>query len=164
MRRIEEQPMFENCRLIFKNFSGTPSDYNREGDRNFCVVIEDQEVAKRMKSDGWNVKFLAARDESEDDLAYLPVAIAFGNRPPTVVMLTHNGRTRLDEDMIGMLDYAEIENIDLIVRPYNWERNGKSGVKAYTKSLYVTLKEDALARKYANIDTSDDVDAPPFDV
>ena len=32
--------VIDNARLIFKNFSGKGDNYNREGDRNFAVIIE----------------------------------------------------------------------------------------------------------------------------
>lgn len=157
-QRIEERPLFENCRIIFRNFEGKQSQYNRAGDRNFCVVIEDNEVAKKLADDGWNIKHLAPLDEGGEETAYLPVAVSFTNQPPTVVLLSSRGRTHLDESTIDILDYAEIENIDLIVNPYNWEVNGKSGVKAYVKSMYVTIHEDPLAKKYATFDTNDPSD------
>lgn len=162
-QRIEERPMFENCKIIFKNFKGEQSQYNRAGDRNFCVVIEDLEVAKRMASDGWNIKYLPPLEDGEKETAYLPVAVSFRNVPPTIVMLSSKGRTHLDEKTVDILDYAEIETVDLIVNPYNWSVNGKSGVKAYVKTMYVTIREDALARKYAEFDTNDPFDIPPFD-
>lgn len=161
-QRIEERPMFENCRIIFRNFAGEQSQYNRAGDRNFCVVIEDLEVAKRLQDDGWNIKFRPPLDEGGEETAYLPVAVSYSNQPPNIVMLTSRGRTRLDEETVDILDYAEIENVDLIVNPYNWEVNGKSGVKAYVKSMYVTIREDPLQAKYAELDTNDPSDEIPF--
>lgn len=164
-QRIEERPMFENCRIIFKNFKGEQSQYNRAGDRNFCVIIEDSDTAKRLEADGWNIKYLPPLDEGDSETAYLPVAVSFNNVPPTIVMLSSKGRTHLDESTIDILDYAEIENVDLIVNPYNWNVNGKSGVKAYVKTMYVTIREDALARKYAEFDTNDPSDdLPPFNM
>ena len=161
-KRIEERPLFENCKIIFRNFSGEQSQYNRAGDRNFCVVIEDKEVANRMMEDGWNIKHLAALDEGGDDTSYLPVAVSFAYQPPTIVLISSKGHTRLDESTINILDYAELETVDLIVNPYNWEVNGKTGVKAYVKSMYVTLREDALAKKYSTFDTNDPSDNLPF--
>ena len=162
-QRIEERPLFENCRIIFRNFAGEQSQYNRAGDRNFCVVIEDKEVADKLAADGWNIKHLPPLDEGGEETSYLPVAVSYNNVPPTIVMLSSRGRTHLDESTIDILDYAEIETVDLIVNPYNWEVNGKSGVKAYVKSMYVTIREDALARKYATFDTNDPSDDVPFD-
>ena len=161
-QRIEERPVFENCRIIFRNFKGEQSQYNRAGDRNFCVVIEDKDTADRLASDGWNIKHLPPLDEGEEETSYLPVAVSFSNVPPTIVMLSSKGRTQLDESTVDILDYAEIDYVDLIVNPYNWEVNGKSGVKAYVKTLYVKIREDELARKYATFDTNDPSDDMPF--
>lgn len=157
-KRVETQPLFEDCRIIFRNFSGEQSQYNPKGARNFCVIVDDMEVAKAMEADGWNIKYRQPLDEGGDETAYIPVAVSFDNVPPTVVLITSRGRTHLDESTISTLDYAEIENVDLILNPYNWEVNGKHGVKAYLKSMYVTIHEDPLARKYAETDNRDDYD------
>jgi hypothetical protein len=140
--------MIEDAQVIFRNFSGKEGQYNREGDRNFCVILDDK-TAKQMIKDGWNIKYLAARDEGEIDTPYIQVAVKFENRPPRVVMITSTARTHLGEDAVEILDWADIKTADLIARGYEWTVNGKSGVKAYLQSLFVTIEEDALERKYA---------------
>jgi hypothetical protein len=49
-----------------------------------------------------------------------------------------------------MLDWADIKSSDLICRAYEWDVNGKTGIKAYLQSLFVTIEEDYLDRKYSN--------------
>ena len=140
--------MVEDARIIFRNFAGKEGQYNREGDRNFAVVLPP-DIAEEMLKDGWNVRYLAAREEGDEDTPYISIAVNFSNRPPRIVLLTSTARTHLAEDSVEVLDWADIKGADLIARGYDWSVNGKTGTKAYLQSLFVTIEEDALERKYA---------------
>lgn len=145
--------LMEGVRIIFRNFAGKEGQYNREGDRNFAVLLDDQ-VAEAMAADGWNVKWLKPREDDEEgkEQAYLGVSVNFDKgRPPRIVQITSRGRTILGEDMVDELDWVDIANVDMIIRPYEWSVNGKTGVKAYLQSLYVTIEEDPLELKYAEM-------------
>ena len=152
---IRKNLMVENARIAFRNFSGKASKYNREGNRNFCVIF-DKQTGEELKEQGWNVRILAPRDEYEEPDYCLSVSVAFGKFPPKIYMITGRHKVLLNEDTISSLDFAEIINVDLVIRPYNWEVNGKTGVKAYVQTMYVEIQEDKFAAKY-------DFDTPPVD-
>lgn len=153
-QKIYDNIIIENAHLIFKNFSGKEDKFNPEGRRSFCVIIDDLEMADHLKQAGWNIRYLPAREEGDPDTPYLNVAVSYANVPPKIYKVTSKNKTLLDEESVGTLDYDEIENVDLVIRPYNWEVNGRSGVKAYISTMYVTILEDVFADKYS--DTSDE--------
>lgn len=149
--------LMEDARIIFRNFAGKEGMYNREGDRNFCILLDDK-LANEMSADGWNIKTLKARESSdpaEPDQPYIMVSVGYKGRPPKIVMITSKGRTDLGEDEIEVLDWVDIKNVDLIVRPYEWRVGDKTGIKAYLKSMFVTIDEDALEIKYADVQEAD---------
>jgi hypothetical protein len=146
--------IMEGVRIIFRNFEGKEGPYNKQGERNFAVLLDDK-IANMMAEDGWNVKWLKPREEAEEgeeDQPYLPVSLRYDVFPPHVVLVTSRNRTVLNEDQVEVLDYSDIVNVDLIVRPHNWNVNGKTGIKAYVKTMFVTIEEDELVRKYAAMD------------
>jgi hypothetical protein len=147
--------LIEDARILFRNFAGEEGQYNAAGKRNFNVILPD-DVAEQMLADGWNVKYLQPREGEEDatPTPRLEVSVGYKVRPPTIVLLTSKGQTRLGEADVNILDWADIEKADLIIRPYEWDVNGKTGIKAYVQTLYVTIREDELELKYANVPDS----------
>lgn len=147
----------DNARIIFKNFTGKDDKFGREGDRSFSIVIEDEALAEQLSNDGWNVKPLTPRDPDEKVNHFIKVKISFKVRQPKIWLLTNHKRTLLDEDTIATLQYARIENADVVVSPWRWEVNGKTGIAAYLETLYVKIEDDPFADKYADYESSDEV-------
>lgn len=147
----------DNARIIFKNFTGKDDKFGREGDRSFSIVIEDDALAEQLANDGWNVKPLTPRDPDEKVNHFIKVKISFKVRPPKIWLLTNHKRTLLDEDTIATLQYARIENADVVVSPWRWVVNGKTGIAAYLETLYVKIEDDPFADKYADYESSDEV-------
>lgn len=142
----------DDARIIYRNFSGAPSKYNREGDRNFAVVIPEQEMADALIEDGWNVKIKPPREEGDEPFMYLQVKVKFNDRGPNAYLISGNARNKLDEDTIGCLDDVEIRGVDLDLRPYDWDVNGRAGRTAYLHSIEVTQEIDRFAARHQGPD------------
>ena len=144
----------QGAKIIFKNFEGKGTQYNQPGNRTFAVIL-DEELAEVLKQDGWNVKRLHPREDDPDQIEtqYLNVRVKYGTIPPTVFLITSRGKIQLNEETIGQLDWTIFENCDVIIRPYNYpEMPGRpAGISAYLKAMYVTIREDDLSIKYAEI-------------
>ena len=143
----------DNARVMFRNFAGAEGNFNPAGNRNFCVFLPD-DVAQSMEKDGWNIRWLNAR-EDESPQAMVSVKLNYGNYPPNVVLVSDGKMSKLSEENVNVLDFAEFEQVDLILRGYTWEVQGKTGVKAYLKEGYFVLVVDELAKKYSKaLDTA----------
>ena len=138
----------DDARIIFRNFSGAPSKFNREGDRNFAVIIPEQEIADALIAEGWNVKIKPPREDGDTPFMYLPVKIKFNDRGPRVYLKSGSNIIRLDEESISCLDNVDIISVDLHIRPYDWNVNGMEGRTAYLQSIQVTQEVDRFYDQY----------------
>lgn len=142
--------IIEHADIGFRNFSGKEGKFNPPGKKTFVVFL-DTDHAEELERQGWNVKYLKPRDEDDEPKAYLSVEAKFTHKPPVVALITSGGRTTLDEQTTMILDFADIKQVDLVINASRWDVNGKQGVKAYLKSIYVTIHEDALELKYRDV-------------
>lgn len=132
----------DDARIIFRNFRGEGSKFNREGDRNFALLIDDRGVADALIKEGWNVRIKPPREEGDSPFMYLPVKVKFSEYGPRVYLRSGNATNRLDEESIDCLDNIDILGVDLDIRPYDWEVQGKTGRTAYLQSICVTQEVD----------------------
>ena len=138
-----------DTRIIYRNFRGEGSKFNREGDRNFAMIIPTQDLADELINRGWNVKIKDPREEGEEPFMYLPIKVKFNYRGPQIYLVTGDRTNRLDEDVVSMLDDINIRSVDLDIGPYDWEVNGKTGRTAYLQSMEVTQEIDRFAARMA---------------
>lgn len=138
----------DGARIIHRNFSGAPSKFNREGERNFSIVIDDVDLKDQLIDDGWNVKVRESEDGG-DPFMFLPVKVKFNDRGPKVYLKSAAPKpVELDLESINCLDNIDIVEVDLDIRPYNWEVNGKTGRTAYLQSIHVVQEIDRFAERY----------------
>lgn len=144
-----ENLKIENASIIYKNFSGTRDEYH-PGRRTFHVILDEDE-ATALEADGWNVRHKPSKADPSVMFHTLPVEARFDNYPPKIVMIGESSKkvTFLDETTVGQLDSAAIKTIDLMLSPSKWTAAGRTGIKAYLKTAYVTIEEDDLDLKYA---------------
>lgn len=138
----------DDARIIYRNFSGLGSKFNREGDRNFAVIISNQEIADALIAEGWNVKIRPPCEDGDEPFMYLPVKVKFNDRGPIVYLKTGKAMNKLDEESIDCLDHVDILSVDMDIRPYDWEVNGKVGRSAYLQSICVTQEVDRFADRF----------------
>lgn len=140
----------DEARIVYRNFSGVGSKYNREGDRNFAVVIPSEDIANKLIDDGWNVKIKPARDEDDQPFMFLPVKIKFNERGPAVYVESGSNVRRLAESNVNIIDNIDISSVDMDIRPYEWDVNGKQGKTAYLQSIKIIQQVDRFAERLAS--------------
>lgn len=147
--------IIDDAMITFRNFAGTATMYNRAGDRNFALIINDEEVARKLADAGWNVRI---KEVDDNVYMHLPVKIKFNSRGPNVYLKSGKAMRKLDEDTVECLDQIDIQSVDLNIRPYDWELpSGKTGRSAYLDAIWVTQKLDRFADRFENHVSNDEV-------
>lgn len=160
--------------LIFRNFEGVANRYNNPGDRNFCLII-DEELASELEAKGFTIKRTKG-DGDYDPVQYIKIKIGYTRKdgtdnpyPPKIFKIDAAGMRMLDKTNVKLLDGSRLSNVDLefSASPYEDRDTGVTKYSAYLKSLYATIEESALEREYnerfAEKDSQDPNGSLPFD-
>lgn len=140
-----------DCRLIFRpHFGGHADIYNTEGDRNFRILVSEEQ-AEILSREGFNIKWTK---ETEDHPSEPTLKVKISYRFSKPLIKVHNGKKFIeyDESMLDILDGARINNCHVTV---SLSRTG--GTYLVTGIFYLDV--DELAMEFG--EESDDL---PFDV
>lgn len=141
--------MIDDARIIWRNFSGKPSQYNHEGDRNFALIIPDQETADAFMNRGWNVRIKPPREEGEPPFMFINVNVKYGGRrDPEVYLYAGPNRVDLNESTVKRLDDVEIDRCNMDIRPYDWQGNGEK-CSVYLQAIEVFQNISRFAARFA---------------
>lgn len=152
-----------DARIIWPNFAGKGDRFNREGDRNFHLIVPDQETCDALLEDknqygkSWNVKIKPPRDDDDSAFMHMAVKVKFNSRGPNVYLVpctkdeyvsrlkdkTAPKAVPLNEDTIRCLDDISIDSVDLDIRPYDDVMpNGTPFRAAYLSAMRVYQRVD----------------------
>ena len=143
----------DDAQICFKNFAGRGDKFNRDGERNFSLIIPSEDICEALVNNvnkfgvGWNVKIRDPRDEGEDPFMYMKVKVKFNDYGPNVYLISGNKKVRLTEDTVGCLDDIHIDHVDVDISPSDGEVNGRPYRAAYLRSIQVVqdLTQDRFA-------------------
>ena len=143
LRKLE----VEDAQLTYLNFTGREGKYNQKGQRNFVLILPPDK-GRELKELGWNVKEKPPREEGDLPEYQLTVAVRYDYKPPKVWMITSKNRLELPQDLVELVDQADVEQFDVVINPHRWFVNGNTGVKAYLSELWFKIHESSFALKY----------------
>jgi hypothetical protein len=160
---VPERITLYDVTIVHRNFTGEEGPYNAAGEFGFSVLLDDKE-AEKLKKEGWNVKHREPREEGDTGYNFLPIAFKYRARDgrrlraPRIILVSSDGKNPLGENEVNLLQDLDIVRVDLTISPYAWSNPTGEGIKAYLQTMYVTMKEDELDKKYAE----KPADPPPF--
>jgi len=135
-----------------RNFRGLEiGQYNREGDRNFCIFLDPAQVdVEKLMEDGWNIKKNENPRDPQAEPTYLlrvkvkyhPEDSELARLNPKIMLVSSRGEMMLDEGNVGDLDTAQIVKANLTIRGRWSESRTYTGVTAYLSKMVVRVFED----------------------
>lgn len=159
-------------KIIFRNFEGKATPYNNAGDRNFCVIL-DEDLATQLEAKGFNIKWTKGGDDYPS-VPYIKIKLGYTYKdgqdnpyPPRIFKIQQStGMRSLSKETVKYLDGARIITADLQFncRPYEDRKTHEIRYTAYLDLLYATVEESELEReyneKYGNMDSQDPNSVP----
>ena len=123
----------KDARLIYKNFSGAPDAFNRNGVQpNFSVIIPEEDVGYYRDDLLLNVK---ERITKEGDVFHY-LRIKVGKYACIYLGDDATNLSMLEPDEYPMLDQIRLSKCDLSISPSSYTSGGKSGTTVYLSEMF----------------------------
>lgn len=133
---------------VWRNFGGRQTDYNKTGKREVNIQLP-ADVAEALAAEGYNVK---TREREDEDADYrIKTIVSFEKKTPQIYLISGGQKTLLSEELIGILDDADIIKADVTLQPSFWDFNGRTGWTLYISKAYITIEQDELDAEYADV-------------
>lgn len=140
----------DHAEILFRNFAGAEGRYNAKGKRNFNLKL-DNDSAKMLEEDGFNVRYLQPREEGDEPLPILKVNVNMeSNRPPLVEYKNDHGIKKLDENTIIKLDDADFKELHIEFSPYHREDT----TTAWANKIQAVVEEDEFESRFYDVPDS----------
>ena len=123
----------KDARLIYKNFSGAPDAFNRNGVQpNFSVVIPEEDVGYYRDDLLLNVK---ERITKEGDVFHY-LRIKVGKYAEIYLGDDGTNLSPLNPSEYPMLDQIRLSKCDLSISPSSYTIGGKTGTTVYLSKMF----------------------------
>lgn len=153
-RLVNGDLSIENAVILWTNFEGRATKFGESGKRTFNLALSE-EMAEQLDAEGWNIRCKEPRQEGDDPLYLTEVVVNMESQYPPNVVVYSNYRgnkkaVRMTSDTIKELDRIDIDNVDLVIHPYEHNR-GEYKYKGYARAIHVTQAvSNDFGGKYAD--------------
>lgn len=135
----------------FSHFDGREDTFNAQGDHNFTMILPE-DVADKLKAEGWNVRDMKGYEEGDPDEHLLKAKISYKFEPPKIFLIKGQRKMRADQRDLADIRRDTCERIDVILTPSRWVNGQNSGITAYVKELYAVVRESRFSERYADLE------------
>ena len=135
---------FEDADITYRNFRG-----DDEGKRYFILNVPADAV-EGMRADGWNVRQRKEANPDGENTYYIKVNVNTGARPSIIHTISKRNPDPdavMDAEHYMMLDDAEFDGVDLIIRQKPYDYRGQKGISTVLKEAWFYIHESRLASK-----------------
>lgn len=135
----------------FSHFDGREDTFNAEGDHNFTLML-NEELAQKLMADGWSIRTMDGYEEGDPPEYLLKVKISYKFEPPKIFLIKGQRKIRATQRDLADIRRDTCENLDVIITPSRWVHGQNSGITAYAKELYATVRQSRFSERYQDFE------------
>jgi hypothetical protein len=143
----------ENAQVkwAFSHFDGRADTFNDEGDHNFTMILPEDEALK-LEEIGWNIRKMDGYEEGDPPEYLFKAKISYKYEAPKVFLIKGGRKFRADQRDLSDIRRDSLERLDVIISPHRWVNGPNSGISAYVKEMYATVRQSRFSERYADLE------------